>query len=112
MRRPAFCLWLLLLLPTAALGDASLLPGIWWSPEDGVQLTFRADGTLSIAAKEAVQQGRWSAEGEALTLTLNPPGAAEPVSLTCLFRITEDRLVIRPGDPRCGESSFQRLQRN
>jgi hypothetical protein len=104
----AILLWLLL--PSAALGDGSLLPGIWWSPEEGVQVTFQRDGTLSVAAKDVVQEGHWSATGEELRLSLKPPGGAEELSLTCRFRIAEDRLVIRPGDARCGESSFQRLR--
>jgi hypothetical protein len=108
MRRTVLLLWLFLL-PSAAIADPSLLPGIWWSPEEGVQVTFRSDGTLSIAVKDAVQEGHWSAEGEDLTFRLKPPGGGAELSLTCRFRIAENRLVIRPGDPKCGESSFQRL---
>jgi hypothetical protein len=108
MRRTVLLLWLCLL-PSAAIADPSLLPGIWWSPEEGAQLTFRSDGTLSVTAKDAVQEGRWSASGEDLTLTLTPPGSTEERTLSCRFRIAENRLVIRPGDPKCGESSFQRL---
>jgi len=108
VRWPALLLWLLL--PSAAMGDASLLPGIWWSPEEGVQVTFGRDGTLSVAAKDAVQEGHWSASGDEVTLSLKPPGSAEALSLTCRFQAEPDRLTIRPGDAKCGESSFQRLR--
>jgi hypothetical protein len=110
MHRPAAIFSLLfLLLPALALGETGQLPGIWWSAEEGVQLTLRSDGTLSIAAKESVQDGHWSAAGEELRLSLKPPGSTEEIILTCRYRLEGKRLTILPGDRQCGENSFERL---
>jgi hypothetical protein len=102
---------LILLVAVAACDEATANPlvGQWEASEQGVRVTFHPDGTLAIEAKDGPQQGGWSAEGEQLVMTLMPPGASEGISLTCLYKVEGDGLTIRPGDPRCGESSFRRV---
>jgi len=102
---------LVLLLALGGCDEATANPlvGRWESQERGVKLAFAGDGTLAIDAREGAQQGTWSAEGDKLVMTLQPPGGSEAVSLTCLYEVDGDSLTIRPGDPRCGETGFRRV---
>ncbi len=99
----------LLLLSVSIAWAAGSLVGRWDGGDQGVTVTFRDDGTLLIETKGgATQEGTWSAEADRLTLGLKPPGATESLSLSCLYAIAGDSLTIRPGDAKCGESSFTR----
>jgi hypothetical protein len=101
----------LLLLSSIVAAAADPLVGRWDGGDQGVTVTFRDDGTLLIeTAGGATQDGTWSADTETLTMGLKPPGATETVSLSCLYSVAGDSLTIRPGDAKCGESSFTRAK--
>lgn len=87
---------------------ANALVGRWDAADEGVAVTFRADGTLTIEAGGTAQEGTWSAEADRLVMGLRPPGATETLSISCLYTLAGDSLTIRPGDAKCGESTFRR----
>ena len=101
----------LLLLNISLAWAAGPLVGRWDGGDQGVTVTFREDGTLLIETNGGgTQDGTWSADAERLTLGLKPPGATELTSISCLYTLNGDSLTIRPGDAKCGESSFSRMK--
>lgn len=87
---------------------ANTLVGSWDAADKGVTVTFREDGTLAIETKDGAQQGTWTAEADRLVMNLKPPGATQTLSIACLYALDGDSLTIRPGDAKCGESTFRR----
>jgi len=101
---------LLAILVLAISGEAAAntLVGRWDAADEGVTVTFRVDGTLAIETKDGAQEGTWTAEADKLVMSLKPPGATETLSIACLYALDGDSLTIRPGDAKCGESTFRR----
>lgn len=91
-----------------AAAAANPLIGQWNAAEEGVKVIFRDGGTLSIITKSGSQPGSWKTEDERLVMTLRPTLAGDSVTITCRYAIDGDNLTIRPGDAKCGESSFKR----
>ena len=104
-----FLALLLLLLPIAGgAAAAASIVGKWIQIEEGVTVTFRDDGGLTIETADGRQEGTWSVSESSLTLVLKPPGAEQALTLTCIFAIAGDDLTITPGDAKCGDVRFKR----
>ncbi len=81
-------------------GSDNKLEGTWVGEEDGmtVEMTFKADGKLSMSSMGITMEGTYTVNGDKMTASASLMGMTEELFKDATWKIEGDKLTIDDGE--------------